>query len=427
VNQKTILVLGAATIAAVVATVTLQSSRDQDTRPASTDARLLPALGDRVNEVREISIDAGAGSATLRAEGSGWVLAEAADYPADGEKVRTFLLDLRDARRLEPKTASADRHARLGLVEPGAEGATSVRVTLRDEGGATVDTVLIGKQRTSRAEPAAAQLGVTPPTQFYTLPGEGTQTFLATGQLRVDSRPLGWVNQEFLNIDRARIASARFTHPDGEEVTALRGDMGQDEMLVQDLPEGMVAKTPSGTAQLVGALQRLRFDDVRRADGLEWPVEIISTATFTTEGGLEVSVETMKVPAAAEPAAGDPEALVTWSRLSFALAPEEPAPSAGETEDETGAAAGGFSREELEAELEELKAATDGWAYALPTWKETSLRLRPEGVMEPAPEPAPAPDLEGAADDSGAGSPAAGVGEPVPLKIAPPPESGGGI
>ena len=430
-NQKTILALGLATVAAVVATVALQSGRDRDTRPASTDGRLLPALGDRVNEVREIRIDAAGGSATLRADGAGWLLAEAADYPADGEKVRTFLLDLRDARRLEPKTASPARHARLGLVEPDAEGATSVRVTFRDEQGAAVDTVLIGKQRTSRAEPAAAQLGVTPETQFYTLPGEGPQTFLAAGRLQVDSRPLGWLNQEFLNIDRSRIASATITHPDGEEVLAVREDMAQNEMVVQGIPDGMVAKSPSGTAQLVGALQRLRFDDVREANSLDWPEETISRAAFTTEGGLKVSVETMKVP---DPE--DPETMVTWSRVSFALEPEDLDASPVTGEDATGAPeAEGRSREELEAELAELRAATEGWAYALPTWKETSFRLRPEGVMEPAPQPATEPATEPAAEPAAepapeeggvpSGEAAGGVIDPARLKMTPPPEGGG--
>ncbi len=420
-NQKTILILGAATVATVLATTALQAGRDQQSRPASTEEPLMPALVKRVNDVREIRIESSSGSATLQATEGGWVLAEAAGYPANDEKVRTFLLDLRDARRIEPKTTNLERHARLGLVAPDSEGASSVRVTLSDESGATVDTVLIGNQRTSRAEPAAAQMGVTPDAQYYTLPGEGPQTYLAAGKLGVDSRTLGWVNQEFMNVDRSRIAAATIVHPDGAEVVAVREDMGQNEMVVQDLPEGMVAKTPSGTAQLLGALQRLRFDDVRKADTLEWPEETISKATFTTAEGLGVTVETMKVPAE-----DDPENLVTWGRVSFDLAPETP-----EASDDTEAEDEGPSREELEAELAELRSATAGWAYALPTWKESSFRLRPEAVMDPAPEPEPEPDgpqPDGPDAASGAapsGETPGGRPQPVPLKMDPPPQGGG--
>jgi hypothetical protein len=420
VNQKTILILGAATVATVAATAALQAGRDRDSRPATLEERLLPGLVERVNDVRGILIETSNGPTTLRATDAGWVLSEAADYPANEEKIRTLLLDLRDARRLEAKTANADRHERLGLVAPDREGSSSVRVTLSDASGATVETVLIGNQRTSRAEPAAAQMGVTPDAQYYTLPGEGPQTFLAAGQLGVDSRTLGWVNQEFLNIDRSRLSAATITHPDGQEVVAVREDMGQNEMVVRNIPDGMVAKTPSGTAQLVGALQRLRFDDVRKADSLDWPEETISNATFTTEGGLQVSVETMKVPSS-----DDPETMVTWSRLAFDLAPEaeaeDAAPSTGEEPGAAEAQDEGPSRADLEAELAELRAATEGWAYALPTWKETSFRLRPEGVMEPAPEPEPEPE-EGAAPLGATGS---GTVDPVPLKLTPPPEGGG--
>jgi hypothetical protein len=159
---------------------------------------------------------------------------------------------------------------------------------------------------------------------------------------------------------------------------------------------------------------------VRKADSLDWPEETISNATFTTEGGLQVSVETMKVPSS-----DDPETMVTWSRLAFDLAPEaeaeDAAPSSGEESGAAEAQDEGPSRADLEAELAELRAATEGWAYALPTWKETSFRLRPEGVMEPAPEPEPEPE-EGAAPLGATGS---GAVDPVPLKLTPPPEGGG--
>ena len=155
-NQKTILILGAATVGAVALTASLQSGRADDTRPASTAAPLLPALKERVNDVRELRIESPAGPATLRAEGDGWVLAEASGYPADGSKVRTLLLDLRDARRLEAKTANPERHGRLGLTAPTDEGAVSTRVTLVDGDGGVIETVLIGKQRTSKADPGAA-------------------------------------------------------------------------------------------------------------------------------------------------------------------------------------------------------------------------------------------------------------------------------
>jgi len=417
VKQKTILILGAATVATVAATAALQSGRDRDSRPASIEERLMPALEARVNDVREILIEASSGSTTLQSKGSGWVLVEAAGYPADEEKVRTLLLDLRDARRIEPKTANVDRHARLGLVAPDSEGATSVRVTLNDESGAPVDTLLIGKQRTSRAEPAAAQMGVTPDAQYYTLPGEGSQTFLAAGSLGVESRALGWLNQEFLNVDRSRIAAATITHPDGEEIVAVREDMGQNEMVVQNIPDGMVPRTPAGTAQLLGALQRLRFDDVRKADSMDWPEETIVSAVFSTEGGLRVSVESVKVPAP-----DNPETMVTWARVSFALEAEEPggSPVTGE-EAAAPPESEGPSREELLAEVAELRAATEGWAYALPTWKETSFRLRPEGVMEPAPEPEPEPEVVDAPSGEANG---AGL-DPAPLKMTPPPEGGG--
>ena len=420
-NQKTILILGAATVGAVALTASLQSGRADDTRPASTAAPLLPALKERVNDVRELRIESPAGPATLRAEGDGWVLAEASGYPADGSKVRTLLLDLRDARRLEAKTANPERHGRLGLTAPTDEGAVSTRVTLVDGDGGVIETVLIGKQRTSKADPGAAQLGVRPDAQYYALPGEVRLVPLAAGNLRVDGRTLGWVNQEFLNVDRARIRSATISHPDGDEVVAVREDMGQNEMVVRDLPEGMQPKTPSGTAPLIGALQRVRFDDVRREDSLQWPEEIVTTATFTTDDGLRVEVDTMKV--ADEE---DAERMVTWARVRAELLPEEaPADaSSGDTADAEPAADEGPSRAELEAERDGIRAALGGWAFAVPTWKETSFRLRTDGVAEPIPEEDAGEETAeeaGPAEDQDPKPAAGGPGLPVPVEMTQPP------
>ena len=56
-NQKTILILGAATVATVAATAALQAGRDRDSRPATLEERLLPGLVERVNDVRGILIE----------------------------------------------------------------------------------------------------------------------------------------------------------------------------------------------------------------------------------------------------------------------------------------------------------------------------------------------------------------------------------
>jgi len=437
-NPKTIKTLGVATIVTAVGAVAFNALRDRGTAASATDARLIPSLEERVNDVRTIVIDGQDGTLTLNGSAAGWTLAERGGYAANADKARDFLLALRAARRIEEKTSDPEKLGRLGLEAPDAEGSQSKRVTLKDEGGATIATLLVGNHRIGKGGAAQLPGGARPDEQYYVLPESGGPSYLAAGDLNVDARSIGWLDQQFLDVERERIKAIRIIHPDDEVVAAVRPDMDAAEMEVIDVPEGKVAKTPSGTATFLSALARLRFDDVKPADELEWDTNPITTTEFYTEHGLTILMESIELPKE-----GDPDQKVVWARIRCAVAPEqaptlpqmdteemgpEPAPEdAAEDVADAAEEDSAPTAAELATEAAEISAATAGWAYALPSWKTTAFRARLDRLVEdaPAPEPETKAIEEVQPSDDGAPAPS----EPPPSD--PPPsdpvkESSGG-
>ena len=175
-NPKTIKTLGIATIVTAVGAVAFNALRARGTAASATDARLIPSLEDRVNDVRTIVIDGQDGTLTLNGSAAGWTLAERGGYAANADKARDFLLALRAARRLEEKTSDPEKLGRLGLESPDAEGSQSKRVTLKDEGGATIATLLVGNHRIGKGGATQLPGGARPDEQYYVLlpAGRGT-------------------------------------------------------------------------------------------------------------------------------------------------------------------------------------------------------------------------------------------------------------
>ncbi len=418
-NSGTIKFLGAATVLVAIGAVVASKMRTSSTAASSADTPVLPVLQERVNDVKSVVIESSEGTVTFARSSDGWGLVEKNGYGANGTKVRDLILAMRDARILEEKTSNQARFKKLGLEAPDAEGSSSKRVTLKDDGGGTIAALLVGNQRTAR--PSANQApnpNVTASQQHYLHAGGDAPAVLATGDLRINVSPVTWLEQQFLDISRDRVQAARVTSPDGTVVEAARASMDDTELVPLGAPDGMQPKELNGTRPFLDALSRLRFDDVADASTIAWDEHEVTVAEFFTEHGLRAKVETVEIPnddatldEEGKPLPGQSK---VWARFTFdlegaagtpmALAPPaepEPAPE-GEGEEAATPPAPepdpGPTAAEQAKELSELQAKTSGWAFALPTWKSSAFRMKPDAVFEPIPEPELPTELQPAAD-----------------------------
>lgn len=400
----TITTLGVATVLVAAGAWYASSSRAADNTAIPRDTPLLPGLQEAINDVASLAVTTADGTVTLERGEAGWTLAEKAGYPARADRVRTLLFELRDARILEQKTANPARFTRLGLDAPDAEGSTARRIVILSTSGDTLCDVLVGDRPASQGGFAPGQSA--PDAQTYVHPAGEGPALLVSGGFQADARANGWLDQELLDVSASRVKAARVTHADGEAVELARADMTDTSLDVLGVPDGMEPKVPDATRVFTSALSRLRFDDVARADDIDWSAGTMATAQFFTEKGLRIVAETVELPKAGEEVAeGAEPTLVTWARLradvvdasempaapgADSMGPE--APPADEVQET--AEAPGTDGGALEAEAASLNEGLEGWAFALPSWKSGPFRMRMEGLVQPVEEPEPAPQPE---------------------------------
>ncbi len=402
-NANTLKVLAGATVVVAVGALIASKMRASDNAASGADELVLPVLQERVNDVTSVLIESKDGTITLARGEAGWTLAEKDGYDANAGKVRDLILGLRDAHILETKTSNAKRFAKLGLEAPDAPGSSSKRVTLKAKDGEAIATLLVGNQRLAKGR-APQGSSVQPDDQFYVHLGGEAPALLATGNLRVDARTVGWMDQELMNIGRKRIQAARVTHADGTSVAAARASMDATELEALNVPEGMQAKEPNGTRPFMDALAGLRFDDVQKESEIDWSTAEITTAEFFTEHGLRTTVETVEIQDDAVADGAPPANPKVWARFRFDMAPDAekptlPAQEPSEEEEEEEPPASAPSPADQAKELADLQSKTKGWAYALPTWKSSAFRLSQDSIFEQIPPPELPPELQPAGDD----------------------------
>lgn len=415
-NSNTVKTLGAVTLLFCAGAWYAIASRASE---SGAGEAALPTLRERINDVASVAIETNDGTATLERSGDGWTLAEKGGYKAKDSKVREVLMALRGAEIVEQKTADPKKLPKLGLQEPLEDGSTAKRVTIKDDAGQEIASVLIGDQRATRG--SRDQGSSRYEGQTYIHVDKGGPALLVSGEFAVDTRTGSWLDQQILSVPATRMKAVRVSHSDGEVLELSRGDMADADFAILSVPEGMEPKSPSTTRGFMSTLSGLRFDDVMKAADFEWPEESIATAEYFTEHGLRVTIRSAEIMDDDGTAKAwctfvvdvvDPGALPGASPAGPGAGPPAPldlaAPS--DLDGEGGEAGDGPSTEmtdpnaptaaELLEEAASLGAAVDGWVFALPSWKSGPVRMRPDGVLQAVPEPEPESEPEPQTEES---------------------------
>jgi hypothetical protein len=262
---------------AVVGAVWLSSERTLP-RAVQQGEPVLPGLDSQLNEIAEIRIARGDGTAaTLRRDASGWRVVER-DYPADIAQIRRLLTDLAALRVLEEKTSDPRRYAQLHVDPVSGPTARGTLVTLSADGRADAATSLIlGKPDGSRAV-------------FVRAPDAATSV-LATPQVMADAAPRRWLATQLLDVPAERIRRVSITARSQPSYIAERGSDGSGPLALTTVPPGRKVASPDSVEALAAALVDLRIDDVV-APGDAGPASLPSgaEARFETRDGLTIDI-----------------------------------------------------------------------------------------------------------------------------------------
>lgn len=394
-NQKTLITLGIVTLVAVAAAFAIDRARAPRSDVVAASQTLVEGLGERVNDVTSITFTTANSQAavTLQRNDAGWNVAQRGGYPADVGKLRDFLLKIADARLLERKTATIERHAALGVEDVSAPDAKGVLVDI--EGLGKPARIIVGNVDTQGAGTFVRRT-------------DEPQAWLARGTLTPDRNPADWLVKDLANIAPDRIESVTLTRPDGKTVRAVRKAAGDAPFVVVDVPKGRTLTSEFAANGLGAVMSELKIEDVLPSSDVSTPEQIIK-ARYVAFDGLVIEAGAWRVgekgharfiasldaaiaqehittqqaseagadvPAAAAAADGStpPPATATHAQA-------KPETVAAETLDPVADREARMTA--LNAEVAALNAAFDGWVFVLPAHKFANIDKSMEDLLAP--------------------------------------------
>ena len=309
--------------------------------PKYTPHRFFPGLAEHNRAVARIHIDSKAhGSFDIAFKPSvGWVLPGRRDYPADVNTVRETIIGMGSLETVAPKTGRADWLHYLDLVAP-SKGGKGTEITLLDENNKVMASLIAGKTKDIGDPGGATGL-------FVRKPGSN-RSWLVRSVFTPKPDPNDWLNKDIIDIDRARIAEADVSPPDGPTYVVRRAKAGDADFKLADMPKGRELAYPSAPDGVAAALTDFTFDNVAPAIGFDFSdaAELV-TKTFD---GLTVTARIIKK-------AGD-----YWLTLSAEAEP---------------------GKKDAQAEARAIDRHAAGWAFQIPAYKGAQFTTSRESLLKP--------------------------------------------
>ena len=345
-NQRALIILAVSALVAISVALFLQQNDTGTSAAASED--FLPGLMDQANDLNGIALYAG-GDILIgrfsRVDGS-WITSNPAGYPADWSNIRELVDVLANAKVAELKTSNPDYYGRLGVRDSSDPEAAGIKVDLASE--TKKWSVIIGNNAESR-------LG-----QYARIPGQ-LASVLLDREISLSRDPIGWIEQQIVNLPALEIQGVTIVHPDGTSVQVSKQDADQTDYELVDVPEGRTPRTGFTINGVAGGLANLELQEVRAADVLDFSEA--TTAKFDCFDGRRVIVKLVKADER------------SWIRFAAEYASTA---ELGEDSEVTDSAAS-----EWVTQINEHKSF---WAFALPDYKYDALTRTLEDLLEPTEE-----------------------------------------
>lgn len=346
-------------------------SRDKAAQADFTPKPMFPGLTSKVNDVASLEI------ATVKslfriergAAADQWTMPSRHDYPVRADLVRKNVLGVAGLETIEPRSDKPENYNLLQVAEPDQykpvdDAAKSdpgpILVRLVDKDAKAMAAVIVGKTRSYPSGGKPGQLQVRKPDE--------ARAWLAQGTLELPADPVQWLVKDLIKIEKARVAYATVTHPDGEVLKVHRGPDKPDntpvDFLLPELPKGMKIGSPFDVSAVAGGLAYLGFEDVAKASEHDF-----SKATVTeivTLDGVKAVVRTI-------PAADQDKKF--WATISASFDPALVKP--GDANKDL------LKPEEAEKQVKDAMARMDGWAYLLNDYAARDLTRRLKDLIEP--------------------------------------------
>ena len=281
----TFYVFAGLTAAAVIASGIAVFSQTEITSLTAGTEPAFPELAKRVNDVAKIEIKNAKASFSITRDSENWGLDQKDGYRVEFEKVKSAIVNIAEFKIIERKTSDPDRYARLELEEPNSPEAKSKKVTLRDNKGKALASVVIGKLNPN--------LFGTSGSGTYIRRGDEKATWLVRGQVQLGEEANNWMARQIVNYGQEKVRRVVVQNPVGDVLTISKAFEKDKNFVLENIPEGRKMKNADEANPLGGVMWRMMFDDVKKAEKQDWPIKP-SVAYYSTWEGFTVKIETAK-------------------------------------------------------------------------------------------------------------------------------------
>lgn len=267
----------AAVLAAVIALI---ADRPVNLRTAQPD--LLPDFAARIDQAARLDITHGLGLSGHRTLGFTrqaeiWTADDRAGYPAKQELVNETLLALANLEPREARTARPEWHRALGLYPPEELG-RAIRFKVRDSAGEVLAEILLGDEARSEAERGLPLKTLGPELRdFYVRLPDDDQSWLVRGRLPRNGEVAAWLDPSLPHGTEMPVG-VKVRVPDAPPV-----EMRRDADGVWRFADNTIWEA---AADWLAHFQSLRFQDVARAEGIDFDAASTLTLVFADKTEL---------------------------------------------------------------------------------------------------------------------------------------------
>ncbi len=275
---RNLLVLGGVTLFFSVAAAIVLTNQREATTAQFEPVPFFPGLSETVNQATQLVYTVGLGmegtaSITIERDADGvWRVGEREGFPARADKVRKTILGLIELEAFEPRTANAEWHRNLGLLEPEKIG-SAVRVRLLDKDGNELAGLLAGDVVETTTDIQGRGF-------LYVRRDGEAQTWLARGVVTLDKDVSAWLETDVVSIPLDRTARVSLWVGTNQLAVLSRSSPDHPNFIVENVPDGAVSRGAPIVNASATAFSGFEFEDgvpVVSINFIDPPVAIIET------------------------------------------------------------------------------------------------------------------------------------------------------
>lgn len=279
-KQQKILILSVLTV--LVIAFAAYYSQSQAPKTKIEKEKLFPDLTNKINDVSHIEIKGSDGrTVVLQKQEKQWVVQSADNYPALFDKIKDTVISLANLKIVATKTDNPKRYPELGVEGIEAQDSQSKLLTLSDNTGNILATLIVGKPKKGKANDTRPNL--------YVRQADEKNALLVAGYLKISTKNTAWYKRHIIHIPASRIQTIDISKSDGSHLKLHKSSVGETDF---KLEQGQTDAPSVLQNKLATFFEDINVDGIHAVSDFGFPEDTTITV-FKTFNGLIITVKSI--------------------------------------------------------------------------------------------------------------------------------------